>query len=296
MVYGVRWLISNYSQTWLNGTCLISFDTDRPVHVWLRWTEKPPLMHLQSLVRRGLGVMKDPYYCFTVYQDIEQNEAGDTLHHTFSWPSWYDCLTRWFLFWGTTGGVKTPTQWGIFSKHYTGPSVHTMLPVANADYVWVQYPTDKTNHYLLCQQQDTVYEPPSPEHGWGWFEGNFVWTRIYDGPQGDGDYFLFPGLPPEVKQILKVSIIILVGKLYVYGRCRTLLKTHGSYHSTDPIAIGGPGLVEYFAEYDDNPWSLAPWTVDEVNSVEAGVWLEHKGTFGRAICDQVRIEVTHRPA
>ncbi|GAH81706.1 unnamed protein product [marine sediment metagenome] len=150
-----------------------------------------------------------------------------------------------------------------------------MLPVANSAVVGIHNPVDKSIHYLQCQQQDTVYEPPSPEHGWGWFDGNFVWMRIYDGPLGDSDLYLFPGLPPEVTQILKVSVIVRVGKLYVYGRTRTVLKTHGEYYAPAPISIGGPGLVEYFTEYDDNPWSTAPWTVDEVNSLQGGVWLEH---------------------
>lgn len=115
---GYRWLVQNWKQGWADSTAVISFDTDFAVHAWLRYTDKPPRMHLKSKTVRGLRVMWDPYYCFVAWTDLEQLEAGDTLHHTFNWPSWYDCLWQWFYFWATLAGQITPTQWGILKKHY----------------------------------------------------------------------------------------------------------------------------------------------------------------------------------
>lgn len=295
MVYGVRWLISNYSQTWLDGTCQIEFDTDRDVHVWLRWTETPPLMHLQSLVRRGLGMMKDPYYCFVVYQDIEQQEAGDTTHHTFTWPSWYDCLWRWFYFWATQARVRTPTQWGIFKKHYTAPEVVTLLAYGNGTYTQIPFPLDTSVHWKQVRSQDTTWIPPNGGYSYGQFIGAYVHVRIYNTWQYYRDTFLVHTLPPNVTDILKVTVRVLVGKLYVYGRAMTALITYGTLFDGPVETIPGGDLSWLETEYVNNPVTGAPWTIAEVNAVEAGLSLAHQGTFGRAICDQVLVEVTYRP-
>ncbi|GAH51734.1 unnamed protein product, partial [marine sediment metagenome] len=115
---GFRWIIQNWKQAWANSIAVISFDTDIAVHAWLRYTDKAPRMHLLSKTVRGLRKMSDPYYCFVAWKDLEQIEAGDTLHHTFNWPGWYTCLWQWFYFWSTLAGQITPSQWGIFKKHY----------------------------------------------------------------------------------------------------------------------------------------------------------------------------------
>lgn len=114
---GYRWLIQNWDQVWLDGTVVIAYDTDIPVHAWLCHSTEPPNMHLLTKTVRGLRVMGSPYYCFPKQDCFEQDEAGDTLHHTFTWPGWYVCLWQWFFFKATVAGVWTPTQWGIFKKH-----------------------------------------------------------------------------------------------------------------------------------------------------------------------------------
>lgn len=113
---GLRWLVLNYQQTWVDNTMVITFETDIPTHIWLRHTDTPPLMHLKSLRKRGLALMKDPYYCFVAWQEIEQVEAGDTLSHTFTWPDWYYGFEEWFYFRSEVAGEASPTQWGIFHK------------------------------------------------------------------------------------------------------------------------------------------------------------------------------------
>lgn len=115
---GFRWIIQNWKQAWANSIAVISFDTDLAVHAWLRYTDRKPRMHLLTKTVRGLRVMGSPYYCFVAWWEIEQLEAGDTLHHTFNWPGWYDCLWQWFYFWASIAGETTPSQWGIFKKHY----------------------------------------------------------------------------------------------------------------------------------------------------------------------------------
>jgi len=148
----------------------------------------------------------------------------------------------------------------------------------------------------MCQQQDTIWVPPPAGGIYGEFIGEYVYNRIYNGPTNYGDRYEYPGLPPFVQDIVNVAIVGLFGKVYVYGKYQLLLKTHGTSYYTAQADIGGPGLVEYRWDHPVNPFTSLQWTTQEVNALEAGIRLEHAGTFGRAICDQVKIEVSHHPA
>lgn len=296
MASGYRWLLQNYLQTWLNATCEITFNTDIAVHAFLRYTDTPPRMHLTSLKKRGLFLMKDPYYCFVAWQEIEQTEAGDTLSHTFSWPGWSHCLTQWFYFRAEIASVPTPTQWGIFNKHYIAPETVLLFPMANGFEVFITWPADKSIHWEWCRDADTVWVPPPGGGIYGRFDGRYVWVRIYDGYQWFWDVFNLDSLPPGVTDILNVRLYMYVGKVYVYGKAATLLRTHATYYEGVQVSIGGPGLVWYHTDYPTNPFTGMPWTPAEVNNLQAGVNLAHQGTFGMAVCDQVYVQVTHRPS
>ena len=66
--------------------------------------------------------MSDTFLCFTVYQDIEQNEAGDTTTHTFNLnifnPVSYQFQAVHFYFWGEIADVKSPSETCLFWKAY----------------------------------------------------------------------------------------------------------------------------------------------------------------------------------
>lgn len=60
----------------------------------------------------------DRYFCFVVYTDNEQEEAGDTLVHTFIKRPWPVCETRWFYFWGSIAGLTCQSTTSIFELHF----------------------------------------------------------------------------------------------------------------------------------------------------------------------------------
>ncbi|GAI08749.1 unnamed protein product, partial [marine sediment metagenome] len=66
-------------------------------------------------------------FCFVVFEDLEQDEAGDTLTHTFTWHGWETCQVRWFYFWATSEGEKMKSTSPIFSKHFVAPQIFTAL-------------------------------------------------------------------------------------------------------------------------------------------------------------------------
>ncbi|MBA7682657.1 hypothetical protein ES703_91009 [subsurface metagenome] len=72
---------------------------------------------------------EDARFCFVAYQDLEQNEPGDTFTHTFTWLGWLHCETRYFYFWATWMGERMISTSPIFYKHYVAPKVFTALAV-----------------------------------------------------------------------------------------------------------------------------------------------------------------------
>lgn len=98
-------------------TVTITITTDFPCHLFMRWSLIPPRKHRAAVLRRGLWLMTDFYYCFDVFKDNEQEEAGDTTTHTFIKPDWPFCQTRYFYFIGSRDSLASPSESCIFEYH-----------------------------------------------------------------------------------------------------------------------------------------------------------------------------------
>lgn len=113
-----KWLILEYAHSWLNFTLYVACTTDVPCHMFLRWTDKEEHIHLHSKDVRGETFLGDPKYCFVEWNEVEQNEPGDTLSHTFHFSGWFVCARRWWMFRATIAAAESPSTTGIFSAHY----------------------------------------------------------------------------------------------------------------------------------------------------------------------------------
>ncbi len=80
-------------------------------------------------MRRGVAFAEDVRFCFTVFEDNEQEEAGDTLEHTWWKPSWPVCTTKWLYVWGSRLGEACVSTTAPFKYHNTGeePVIHWAL-------------------------------------------------------------------------------------------------------------------------------------------------------------------------
>ncbi len=83
-----RFLIINYAHSWQGDTLFIAVATDVPCHLYLRWTDVEEQVHIREKLLRGLMVLGNPKFCFVEWAEVEQNEAGDTLNHTFNFATW----------------------------------------------------------------------------------------------------------------------------------------------------------------------------------------------------------------
>jgi len=95
----------------------ITVTTDVPCHLFCRLSLKEPWIHKKPSLRRGVQFAEDVRFCFTVYEDNEQTEAGDTITHTWAKPSWPPCTTKWCYFWGYIGGEVSISTSPFFKYH-----------------------------------------------------------------------------------------------------------------------------------------------------------------------------------
>ena len=102
----------------VEGGFTVTITTNAACHLYLRYSDVFPRIHRKTVQRRGLAMGWDARYCFVAYHHIEQNEESDTFTHTFTWPGWSDCETRYFYFWGTMGGQDMVSDTPIFWLHY----------------------------------------------------------------------------------------------------------------------------------------------------------------------------------
>ncbi|MBA7579921.1 hypothetical protein ES708_21802 [subsurface metagenome] len=80
---------------------IIECRTNNPCHLTLYYTDKQPVRHATSLVKRGVALPWGAYFCFVAWKSIEQQEAGDTLSHSFTIFDWSYCQSKWLCFRGT---------------------------------------------------------------------------------------------------------------------------------------------------------------------------------------------------
>ncbi|MBA7577511.1 hypothetical protein ES708_19364 [subsurface metagenome] len=99
---------------------IITCTTNNPCHLTLYYTDKQPVRHTTSLVKRGVALPWGAYFCFVAWKSVEQQEAGDTLIHTFEVPDWSYCQTKWFTFRGTVAGQLSPSVSALLKHHHSG--------------------------------------------------------------------------------------------------------------------------------------------------------------------------------
>ena len=113
--------LMDLTYTYLDDGFTIVATTDVPCHLFLRMSKKPPWKHVLPAYRRGLRLTGDIRFCFTVFEDNDQEEAGDTLQHTFIKGGWPFCEHRWFYFVGEIDGQTVVSETCIFEFHFPAP-------------------------------------------------------------------------------------------------------------------------------------------------------------------------------
>ena len=135
----LRFHLLNLYYSQVEGGFIVTVTTNAACHLYLRYSDNFPHIHRKGIPRRGLVMGWDARYCFTAYHHIEQNEESDTFTHTFTWPGWKDCNTRYFYFWGTMGGQDMVSDTPIFWLHYLWGAPPEYIPACwnDGDGGWI---------------------------------------------------------------------------------------------------------------------------------------------------------------
>ena len=117
-IYYPRFFITDIEHTPNCETVTTVIHTDVPCHLWMRFTPEKVLKHPRTVLTRGLAMGYDLRTCVVAYGDIEQEEAGDTLEHTFILTELAWCHTYYFYFWGESAGEVMVYTSAIFNFFY----------------------------------------------------------------------------------------------------------------------------------------------------------------------------------
>ena len=102
---------------------LMILPTNNPCHLTCYVTSIEPLKHPTTRIVRGLSVPWGVYFCMVSWHAFEQEEAGDTLTHTFVIPEWSQYHRKWFTFRGTVSGEISPSVGPIFEHRHPGQDI-----------------------------------------------------------------------------------------------------------------------------------------------------------------------------
>lgn len=150
-----NFLITSLEQTqFFHGYTIITH-SDVICHMWLRLTSTPPLKHLKGRRSRGLEMLSDARFCVVNYGDIEQEEEGDTLIHTFILNNWEFCTWKYFYFWATLNLVPKLSTSALIHKFYPGgdPPFRTSDEAEKAE-----------DAYGFCQYWNAQSQTFTPDH------------------------------------------------------------------------------------------------------------------------------------
>ncbi|MBA7579666.1 hypothetical protein ES708_21540 [subsurface metagenome] len=153
---------------------VITCRTNNPCHLTLYYTEKEPVRHATSLVKRGLAVPWGAYFCFVAWNSVEQQEAGDTLIHTFEVPDWSYCQTKWFTFRGTVAEVLSPSVTALLKHHHRGVPVVRAFIARTSD----GYLTTPTHIYDYILAHDGT-RAGAYDTGSSWWVGQELAAGMY---------------------------------------------------------------------------------------------------------------------
>ena len=243
----------------------IRITTSVPCHLTLYHTDKKPLKHHTSRIVRGLSVPWRTYFCFVAWQEVEQEEIGDSLYHTFELPDWLEGQKKWFTFRGEVNTISSPSVGPIFE--HTHPGGYPRIMITRPDRAG-----------LICSPRFSEIGDPCPDH----------WKNIDEAiPDEDATcligltinnwyYWELYGTPGFLEELMPVKSIALTGRFRRAGGfayihlARNTLRTHATiYHSE---------TYNNFPEtYQDRTWILEKnpftdefWTLDELNALQIG--------------------------
>lgn len=113
-----NWLITSYAHAWHLTGKQIAVTTDTPCHLYLRFKDESPEWHARTTWQRGVPQTNDPGLAMKEYDQIEQEQDGDTLCHLFTLDPFPSKTRIWYYFIGTIAGGDVKSRSQFFRQDY----------------------------------------------------------------------------------------------------------------------------------------------------------------------------------
>ena len=163
----------------------------------------------------------------------------------------------------------------------------TLKPSGSGVQTSIRYSTGSP-HWLMCRDDDSTF---TPNEKWGILGGNFVYEYNWYNDNYYRDLYSMENPTQRLEGVVKVKWMGRIGKnTYPYGNYKYGLYTHGIAYD-GPVASCGAGWGWRYIPFYNNPYTGLPWTLDEIDSLQAGVTLGRGGGYGNPACDSVWIRV-----
>ena len=282
-----HWALLDLQYEYLDDGWKFTATTDVPCHLYCRMTKTPPRKHVLPSAQRGTYWTGDVRFCFVVYEDNDQEEAGDTLTHTWFKHPWPYCETRWFYFVGEISGVPVVSETAIFTFHFPAPPPDppplvnsTLYPAADADLhqLFASIP-EPTTHWDKVRHQD---------------DGKFVWwDRSFN--RYDTYKLTYPPLWAPHHKIAKITVRLRLFRKNWSAKHAVLFVTHGVFWESDFWQHAASSWTWEAYDFPENPVTLKSWTYAEMTELVAGVGMYDSGMPSGIYCDALEVLITWVP-
>ncbi|MBA7566575.1 hypothetical protein ES708_08271 [subsurface metagenome] len=272
---------------------IIACRTNNPCHLTLYYTDKEPVRHATSLVKRGLAVPWGAYFCFVAWNSVEQQEAGDTLIHTFKVHDWSYCQVKWFTFRGTVTGDLSPSVTALLKHHHSGGLENAVILRPTGPGIRCSIPTEIGDP---CPDHWKNVDEEIPDEGL---------TQLSKTPPDwygmAYDFFIIdalPLLPLEIYYIQVMARCRREGGLVNLALIRVGIRTHGRTYWQSPWQFTIKDWRDYKWSKASNPYTNQPWTYPEINDLQIAIDLQSKyvqGVLEHSLCTQMYLTVFFRP-
>jgi hypothetical protein len=167
-------------------------------------------------------------------------------------------------------------------------TLNLLMPDGPGDETNIRFEVPRgASHWSVVRKDDSSFYMPPTGWGFGGITGRYVLEKQHYAPRFSRDLYSLSNSCRRDEGVIKIKWKAhLVENTYPYSKYRRAIKTGGVvYESPDRIVAG---TDEYVCEvFYNNPNTGNPWTISELDSLQAGANLYGGSGFGRMALDQV---------
>lgn len=139
----LRWLLTLWQESWAGLLLTVFSQSDIAFHGYLLWSTVQPVKAPAVTPHRGSYCLVGEYWWPLPLNWIEQQQAGNTTPHTFSWNDWLPGQTRYAMLFPSsdpTFQASTSPIWAITAPYPLPWDTVITEPWTEGLYPWIPEP------------------------------------------------------------------------------------------------------------------------------------------------------------